>query len=210
MKPDKDVAAVRNWLADPARDAGIHLADEADGWEYRSYHDLAELSWSIAARMREHGMGSGDGACVIMPTGFHCAAAFYAVWACGGVFTPVAPPMFGDLDQIIAHIAAILEQARPRLVVTSTEFEQLVRKAAEAAGRADEPLVIDAANPGPAPTEREFGEPDDCALLQFTSGSTGTPRGVRVSWHNLANNIAMISTLIDWRHGETMVSWLPL
>ncbi|WP_433714202.1 AMP-binding protein [Nocardia sp. CA-084685] len=210
MKPDKDVAAVRNWLADPALDTGIHLADEADGWEYRSYHDLAELSWTIAARMREHGMGSGDGACVIMPTGFPCAAAFYAVWVCGGVFTPVAPPMFGDLDQIIAHIAAILEQAQPRLVVTSTEFEQLVRKAAEAAGRTDEPLVIDAANLGPAPVEREFGEPDECALLQFTSGSTGTPRGVRVSWHNLANNIAMISALIDWRHGETMVSWLPL
>ncbi|MFI6368257.1 AMP-binding protein [Nocardia sp. NPDC050630] len=210
MKPDKDVAAVRDWLADPARDTGIHLADEADGWEYRSYHDLAELSWTIAARMREHGMGSGDGACVIMPTGFPCAAAFYAVWVCGGVFTPVAPPMFGDLDQIIAHIAAILEQAQPRLVVTSTEFEQLVRKAAEAAGRTDEPLVINAANLGPAPVEREFGEPDECALLQFTSGSTGTPRGVRVSWHNLANNIAMISSLIDWRHGETMVSWLPL
>ncbi len=211
MKADKDVAAVRNWLVDPARDAGIHLADEADGWEYRSYHELAELTWSIAARMREHGMGSGDGACVIMPTGFPCAAAFYAVWACGGVFTPVAPPMFGDLDQIIAHIAAILEQARPRLVVTSIEFEQLVRQAAQVAGRTDEPLVIDAANLGSVPVlQREFGEPDECALLQFTSGSTGTPRGVRVSWHNLANNIAMISTLIDWRPGETAVSWLPL
>ncbi|WP_330253223.1 AMP-binding protein [Nocardia sp. NBC_00565] len=210
MKPDKDVAAVRDWLADPARDAGIHLADEADGWEYRSYHDLAEMTWSIAARMREHGMGSGDGACVIMPTGFPCAAAFYAVWACGGVCTPVAPPMFGDLDQIIAHIAAILGQARPRLVVTSTEFEQLVRQAAAAAGRTDEPLVLDAAMLGPAPQDREFGTPDECALLQFTSGSTGTPRGVRVSWHNLANNIAMISTLVDWRTGEAMVSWLPL
>ncbi|WP_433194182.1 AMP-binding protein [Nocardia sp. CA-107356] len=210
MNPDKDVAAVRNWLARPAQHTGIYLADEADGWEYRSYADLAELTWSIAARMREHGMGSGAGACVIMPTGFPCAAAFYAVWACGGVFTPVAPPMFGDLDQIIAHIAAILEQARPRLVVTSTEFEELVRRAATVAGRTDEPLVIDAAKLGPAPEVREFGEPDECALLQFTSGSTGTPRGVRVSWHNLANNIAMISTLIDWRSGETMVSWLPL
>ncbi|WP_433680163.1 AMP-binding protein [Nocardia sp. CA-119907] len=210
MKPDENVAAVRNWLAHPAQETGIYLADESDGWDYRSYADLAELTWSIAASMRAHGMGSGDGACVIMPTGFPCAAAFYAVWACGGVFTPVAPPMFGDLDQIIAHIAAILEQARPRLVVTSTEFEELVRRAAIAAGRTDEPLVIDAAKLGPAPEVREFGEPDECALLQFTSGSTGTPRGVRVSWHNLANNIAMISALIDWRPGETMVSWLPL
>jgi acyl-CoA synthetase (AMP-forming)/AMP-acid ligase II len=210
MKPDKYVAAVRNWLSSPAEDAGVHLADEADGWDYRSYRELADTTWSIAALMRAHGMDSGDGACVIMPTGFPCAAAFYAVWACGGVFTPVAPPMFGDLDQIVAHIAAILAQARPRLVVTSTEFEELVRRAAIEAGRADEPLVIDATTLGPAPAQREFGEPEDCALLQFTSGSTGTPRGVRVSWRNLANNIAMISNLVDWRPGEAMVSWLPL
>ncbi|QBS46300.1 AMP-binding protein [Nocardia sp. CS682] len=209
MNPDKDVAAVRDWLATPAEAAGIYLADEADGWEYRSYAELAELTWSIAAVMRQHGMGSGDGACVIMPTGFPCVAAFYAVWACGGVFTPVAPPMFGDLGQIIAHIAAILTQAKPRLVVTSTEFEQLVRQAATAAGRTDEPVVIDAATLR-APAERVFGEPDECALLQFTSGSTAAPRGVRVSWHNLANNIAMISALVEWRSGEAMVSWLPL
>ncbi|WP_433662897.1 AMP-binding protein [Nocardia sp. CA-128927] len=211
MDHDKDVAAVRDWLADPAGRAGIHLADEADGWDFRSYAELAEQTWSIAALMRQHGMGSGDGACVIMPTGFPCVAAFYAVWACGGVFTPVAPPMFGDLDQIIAHIAAILVQARPRLVVTSTEFEQFVRQAATAAGRTDEPLVIDASTLRPCPPEeRVFGAPDECALLQFTSGSTAAPRGVRVSWHNLANNIAMISALVEWRHGEAMVSWLPL
>ncbi|MFB8277055.1 AMP-binding protein [Nocardia colli] len=211
MEHDKDVAAVRDWLADPTSSAGIRLADEADGWAYRSYPELAEQTWSIAALMRRHGMGSGDGACVIMPTGFPCVAAFYAVWACGGVFTPVAPPMFGDLDQIIAHIAGILVQAKPRLVVTSTEFEQFVRQAATAAGRSDEPLVIDAATLQPCPpAERVFGEPDECALLQFTSGSTAAPRGVRVSWHNLANNIAMISRLVEWRAGEAMVSWLPL
>ncbi|SNY82395.1 Acyl-CoA synthetase (AMP-forming)/AMP-acid ligase II [Nocardia amikacinitolerans] len=209
MAPDKDVAAVRDWLLRPAREAGIHLADEADGWEFRSYRELAEQSWSIAALMREHGLAGGEGACVVMPTGFACTAAFYAVWACGGVFTPIAPPMFGDLDQIVAHIAAILTAAAPRLVVTAPEFEDLVRRAAVAAGRRDEPLVIGPELPQP-PAERELGMPAECALLQFTSGSTGTPRGVRVSWRNLANNIAMISGLIDWRHGEAMVSWLPL
>ncbi|MEU2254154.1 AMP-binding protein [Nocardia xishanensis] len=209
MAPDKDVAAVRDWLLRPARETGVHFADEADGWEFRSYHELAEQSWSIAALMREHGFAGGEGACVIMPTGFACTAAFYAVWACGGVFTPIAPPMFGDLDQIVAHIAAILTAAEPRLVVTSPEFEDLVRRAAVAAERTDEPLVIGARLPQ-APDRRELGVQADCALLQFTSGSTGTPRGVRVSWRNLANNIAMISRLIEWRHGEAMVSWLPL
>ncbi|RBO88429.1 AMP-binding protein [Nocardia puris] len=209
MAPDKDVAAVRDWLLHPAADTGVHLADEADGWAFRGYPELADQAWSIAALMRAHGLDSGGGACVIMPTGFACTAAFYAVWACGGVFTPIAPPMFGDLEQIIAHIASILAVAEPQLVVTSPEFEDLVRRAATAAGRTDEPLVIGPDLPDP-PADRVLGEPDECALLQFTSGSTGTPRGVRVSWHNLANNVAMISRLIDWRPGEAMVSWLPL
>ncbi|MFE1594911.1 AMP-binding protein [Nocardia sp. NPDC058705] len=210
MKLSEDCAAVRDWLAHPSETAGIHLADEDDGWEYRSYRELADQTWSIAALMRVHGLGDGDGACVIMPTGFPCVAAFYAVWACGGVFTPVAPPMFGDLEQIIAHIAAILEQATPRLVVTSPEFETFVRQAAERAGYGEAVLVIDTATLEPAGEAREFGAPDEVALLQFTSGSTGTPRGVQVSWPNLTNNIAMITRLLEWQPGEVMVSWLPL
>ncbi|MEC3955937.1 AMP-binding protein [Nocardia sp. CDC153] len=210
IDPVNDEAAVRHWLISPSADTGIHLADEADGWEFRSYRDLCDQVWAIAAVLWDNGFGSGDGACVIMPTGFPCVSAFYAVWACGGVFTPVAPPMFGDLEQIVAHIAGILEQAAPRLVVTSPEFETFVRAAAVAAGRTDEPLVIDAAKLPAAPEIRELAEVAEVALLQFTSGSSGAPRGVRVSWHNLANNIDMITRLIDWRPGESMVSWLPL
>ncbi|WP_459549744.1 AMP-binding protein [Nocardia sp. X0981] len=210
MESDGYVAAVRDWLTAPATDTGVYFADEGTGWEYRSYAELADLSWSIAELMRERGMRDRAGVCVVMPTGFPCAAAFYAVWACGGVFTPVAPPMYGDLEQYVAHVGSILAQARPLLVVTSPEFLELARQAHTAAGRDDEPVVVDPATLPAAPTRRVFSEPDDCALLQFTSGSTGTPRGVRVSWRNLANNIAMITALVDWRPGEAMVSWLPL
>ncbi|MFF0495843.1 AMP-binding protein [Nocardia aobensis] len=206
---DDDQALVRGWLVNPATTTGIHLADEADGWQFRSYAELAELTWSVAGRLRERGLGGGDeaGVCVVMPTGFPCVAAFYAVWACGGVFTPIAPPMFADMAQYISHVAAILDQAAPRVVVTSVELETLVREAMTAAGRTDEPVVVGDTG---SPADRTLAPAAETALLQFTSGSTGTPRGVRVSWHNLANNIRMISRLIDWRPGEAMVSWLPL
>ncbi|MFI9505047.1 AMP-binding protein [Nocardia sp. NPDC052566] len=210
MNDRKDVAAVRNWLVRPAHSTGIHLADEADGWTYSTYTDLAEQAWAIAALMRSHGLGGGEAVCVLMPTGFPCAAAFYAVWACGGVCTPIGPPLFGDAVRATGHTAAILAQAKPRLVLTTPEFADLVHGAMRAAGRTDEPLVITEESLRHPPAVRELGEPGECALLQFTSGSTGVPRGVRISWRNLATNIAMISRLIDWRTGESLVSWLPL
>ncbi|MEU6560282.1 AMP-binding protein [Nocardia nova] len=206
----EDEALVRGWLVRPATGTGIHLADEEDGWQFRSYAELADLTWSVAGRLRERGLGTDAadaGACVVMPTGFPCVAAFYAVWACGGVFTPIAPPMFADMAQYIEHVAAILVQAAPRVVVTSVELEALVREAMTAAGRTDDPVVV--GDCGPA-ADAVLAPAAETALLQFTSGSTGNPRGVRVSWHNLANNIRMISALIDWRPGEAMVSWLPL
>ncbi|QLY33310.1 AMP-binding protein [Nocardia huaxiensis] len=206
----KDVGTVRDWLVNPSTAAGLYLADEADGWEYRSYREITDQVWSIAALMRARGVAGGDGVCVVMPTGFPCVSAFYAVWACGGVFTPIAPPMYGDLDQIVAHIAGILEQAQPTLVVTSPEFESFVRRAAVDSGFGDALLVVDAAALEPASEPRELAPAGEVALLQFTSGSTGAPRGVRVSWRNLANNVDMITRLLDFRPGEGMVSWLPL
>ena len=181
MTDRHSVATVRDWLLEPATDAGIHLADETDGWTYRSYPELAELTLSVATLMREHGVPDGAGVCVIMPTGFPCVAAFYAVWACGGVFTPVAPPMFGDIDQYVAHVAAVLTRADPFAVVTSPELDHLIRRAMTDAGRTDEPLVLRPDAITAADPLTEFGTPAEIALLQFTSGSTGTPRGVQVS-----------------------------
>ena len=57
---------------------------------------------------------------------------------------------------------------------------------------------------------RRTDELAECALLQFTSGSTGTPRGVMVSWANLAENLQSITRKIGWRSGDVAVSWLPL
>ncbi|GAA1480510.1 hypothetical protein GCM10009624_09500 [Gordonia sinesedis] len=203
--------SIRGWLTDPADDTGIYLADEAGGWLFRPYRDIAAHALAIAEQMVARGVRGGDGVCVVMPTDFSCAAAFYAVWACGGVFTPITPPTFGDLDEYIDHVAAILEQARPAVVITSAGLAGIVATAQDRAGKSDagEPLVVD-----DVPTVSEgpvaLGDPGACALLQFTSGSTGRPRGVQISWQNLATNTTMISDLLRWRPGEAMASWLPL
>jgi fatty-acyl-CoA synthase len=48
------------------------------------------------------------------------------------------------------------------------------------------------------------------ALLQFTSGSSGAPRGIRVSWENLAANLGLLRRHLGWEPGDSIASWAPL
>src|SRR5690606_9823814 len=59
------------------------------------------------------------------------------------------------------------------------------------------------------PVAADLG-PDDTALLQYTSGSTGDPKGVELTHANVLANIRAAATGCGLRAGDVMVSWLPL
>ncbi|MFB8001455.1 AMP-binding protein [Nocardia sp. NPDC056000] len=220
------------WLLDPNPDTGIDLADEADGWQRRTYPELRTAAWRIAALLRERGVRPGDGVCVVLPTGFDCIASMYAVWACGATLSLVPPPVFGGGEEYVAHLRGILTQAVPRIVLTSGDIAETIKRATEVltgtsdamAGAADlldgaadaldgvtEVLVLQGIpDCDGEPFERAPVPADDFALVQFTSGSLGTPRGVRISWRNLGANTSFITSAVDWRSGDVTVSWLPL
>jgi acyl-CoA synthetase (AMP-forming)/AMP-acid ligase II len=200
-------AQAREWLNRPNAAHGIHLADDGpdDTWTFTRYTELAGAARRVAGALIADGVRPGDDVAVLMPTGLACIATFYAVWGAGAAFTPIAPPTFGSIEEYVRHVAAILRCARPRVLVTSTDLAPLAGEAMRAAGRSDEPWIYrEGADIGPL---REVGE---LALLQFTSGSTGSPRGVRIHWDNLDANIELIQRIGDWRDGDSAVSWLPL
>lgn len=204
--------AVIDWIREPSTDSGLYVATdtaEQGGWGYVSYAELSDLSRRIAARLQEDGVGIGGAVCVVMPTDALCVATLYAIWVCGATATLIAPPTFGDAASYVAHVAAILRSAAPHTVVTSPELNAIINQAAEAGGLRRPPINLDDReidNADPA----ELREPGECALVQFTSGSTAQPRGVMVSWENLRDNIALIASTINWRDGDATASWLPL
>ena len=136
----------------PLADAGVFVADDLDGWHYRSYSELAGLAYRIGGALRANGLRTGGNACIVMPSGHRCVAAMYAVWLCGATVTQIAPPTFGSDATCIETISAILRSADPRSVLTSPELLPTVERAVRVAGLSREPLpltedLINAADP---------------------------------------------------------------
>lgn len=198
-------ASMYDWLANPAAEHGLHIAEDTGGWVFRSYQELAADARARAGELRAAGVRDGDVVCVVLPTDFACVSTLFAVWAAGGTICPVVPPMFSDRDRYVHHLSAIVAKAEPAAVVTNDALTPLVRTALADAACPVEPLLLSGGG-----ADREPRPPADVALLQFTSGSTGNPRGVRVTGDNLVANVTAVRRWLRMRADEGVASWLPL
>ena len=205
MTTESEVPVLTSWLTEPIDGHGIHLATSDGGWEFISYPELARAARRVGAELAAAGVSPGDVVCMLMSTGFSCLATFFGIWAAGATPSLVVPPSFQSRQEYVPHVAAVLRQARPALVAGGDGYQELIAEAMAAAGRADEPWIYrigtDEITPRP---------PAGLAVLQFTSGSTSQPRGVRATWDNLSANTAMLRSVLGWRAGDAMASWLPL
>ncbi|MEU1627600.1 AMP-binding protein [Streptomyces sp. NPDC020096] len=196
-----------SWLTQPHPDRGVHFAADSGDWEFVPYRELAASARRVATEMVAAGVRPGDVVCLIMPSGRDCLAALFGAWAAGATVSPLLPPSFQSTGEYVEYVSGILRQAEPALVVTAEEFRSLAADAMVQAGRSDAPWTPrEGSMEAPVADSARTG----IALLQFTSGSTGQPRGVRVSWDNLAANYALQRRMIDWRDGDGFASWLPL
>ncbi|MBO0855676.1 MAG: AMP-binding protein, partial [Nocardia sp.] len=205
-----DYLAVCGWLTRPRPDSGIRIPDEEDGWSHRGYGDLAADARGIAAHLMASGLRAGDGACLVLPTDFRCVATLFAAWSAGAVVTLVPPPVFGGGEEYIDHLAAIIAAAAPRLVVTAPELESVISRGMTAAGVPGAPVLVRGTERAEQAPRRTAITGNDCALVQFTSGSSGKPKGVRISWTNLAANLDHIHRSLAWEPTDATASWLPL
>ncbi|MFI0452667.1 AMP-binding protein [Actinomadura sp. 6N118] len=198
-------SALRDWLDKPNMRRGVHLASDDGGWEFRDYGELASAARRTCGALIEAGVRPGDVVCMVLPTDFTCIETYYGVWAAGATVCLITPPLFQDGDDYVAHVAAILRQAEPVLTIASADLAPLAARAMEQAGLDGGPW-----EPRQASIEADVQELGELALLQFTSGSSGAPRGVMVTWDNLEANSELISRSAGFDEEDTVASWLPL
>jgi fatty-acyl-CoA synthase len=198
-----------DWLEQPRAGHGLHFADEdGSGWTFWEYPRLAAIVASAAEQIAELRHRPTGVVSIVTRTGPEFVAAFQGALAAGNTPSPIALPLFARNRQMyLDHVAAILDTAQPTLIVADEGVVDIVAEAAALAGIEHPPQTLrleeSQAPPNVAPQA-------ELALLQCTSGSSGRPRGVRVTWRNLESNIAMIRDWLRMTPEDQTATWLPL
>ncbi|MBT2303015.1 AMP-binding protein [Variovorax paradoxus] len=176
-----------------------------------TYADLARGGRTVAAVLQQHGARPGDTVSLVMPNGLQTLRVLLGAMRGGLCVNPVN--LLSQPDQM----RYVLAHSDCRVVCVAPEWEERVRTMLDGIGRPVNVLVVDpdaAALPGEAEVtataEAPAPAPDSVALLMYTSGTTGLPKGVMLSQRNLAANAQAISAEHELGPKDRVLAVLPL
>ena len=205
------VEALR-WHAErsPAR-THVYLRNDDGREEPITYGELQTAATALATGLRALGIGKGDRVALMLRTERAFFETFFAALLVGAIPVPLYPPVRAeDLLAYTRRQQGILRNAGARILVTFAEAERigtLIRGQVPAleAIRTVDRLRTDDTSP-----RAERSGIDDPALIQYTSGSTGDPKGVLLSHANVLANVRAVGEAFEIRSDDVAVSWLPL
>jgi acyl-CoA synthetase (AMP-forming)/AMP-acid ligase II len=201
-----DRQRIIGWLDDPVAGRGIRFRAEDQSWLRYTYRDLAERALRAGAFLAGNGVRRGDVVPLVLPAGPDFVAHFFGLLAIGA--TPSVLPLPWALRagrDYTDQIRGVVSRIRPRHAVVDGQFSDLMQQSI--AGLDARTVLLPPSGEGqPEDAPRADG---DLAAVQFTSGSRGRPRGLRITVANMAANLRMMQEWVRLREYGA-VSWLPL
>jgi 1-acyl-sn-glycerol-3-phosphate acyltransferase len=198
-----------------ARHAGrthlVILGDEEAEGEPVTYAELRAEALAVAAGLAQRGIGAAQAVAIMLPTSRDFFRAFLGIILAGAVPVPIYPPArWAQIEEHLRRQARILDNCGAALLVTPSEAKRVARMMQGLVPTlADVATVADLSLPGAAPLCPR-PRASDVALLQYTSGSTGDPKGVVLTHANLLANIRSMARAVSAGPSDVFVSWLPL
>jgi fatty-acyl-CoA synthase len=236
-KAGEPVVATAQTLIDVLRFRAAHDAErahlgitedaDADGKEKNltlTFGELHTAAQRCAAELTRRGVAAGSRVALMLPTSRAFFVSYAGILLAGAIPVPIYPPFRADrIEEYAARQSAILNNAGVCLLLTFRRAEAVAKllkpRVDSLAAVVDAERLLDAADkaPGPSPGARPVHvsgarerTTNDIALLQYTSGSTGDPKGVVLTHANLLANIRAIGEAVEMGPNDSGVSWLPL
>lgn len=180
-----------------------------------TYAQLLARAACFAGALNQHGVKRGDVVIIILDHSQELIYAFFGAVLAGAI-PAIMPFLTEKLSpvQYRSSLTALLDITRPGAMITYREFESEVEQAS--AGSSVSPVIIAAENINhsqcdpPDEIEGIHGDPDEIAVLQHSSGTTGLQKGVALSHRAVFNQLHSYAQSIHLDPQDVVVSWLPL
>ena len=172
-----------------------------------SYADLRDRAGAIAAHLCAQGVPAGAVVAFMLGNGIAAATLFLGAVYGGYIVMPI------NLLAHDEHLDHVLRHAAPAMVFAATEFEARLRAALGRTGARAQVQIVsaDGFDTGPRGLD-EFAaiDPSSPAMLMYTSGTTGTPKGVLLSHANMIHAGAAVAEAQALSGDDRVLSSLPL
>lgn len=191
----------------------IYLYEEGDQPILISYGALYRGALAVAAGLRERGLEPRQTVALMLPTSRDYFFGFFGILLAGGVPAPIYPPTRpSQIEDHLRRHTRILSNAQAVLLLTIPEAKpvaRLLKSQVESLRHITTMAELTQAAVG-AGTTPEPAQAEDLAFLQYTSGSTGNPKGVMLTHQNLLANLRAMGRAVNATSDDTFISWLPL
>ena len=203
--------SLQRWAdADPSL-PHAYLREDDGSFVTLTYGELREGAAAIARGIRHRGIEKGETVALMLPTGADFLQSFMGILLAGAVPVPLYPPFrTAGLEDYLKRQSGILGNARTRLLLSTAEVSPVARMLRGAPGPTLATTTPEGLARADGPVPIASGAAEDPALIQYTSGSTGAPKGVVLSQTALLSNIRAIAKHIRMTPSDVGVSWLPL
>lgn len=185
----------------------FHPDDESLAPVALTFSQLERAARAVAVTLSQS-CAPGERALLLYPPGLDFIIGFFGCLYAGVIAVPVYPPR---KNQNQHRLKAIIEDCRPLAVLSTSEIFAIAQPL-----RDEEPLLAsltwiasDTLDTSAADWRAPVTERNHLAFLQYTSGSTGSPKGVMVSHGNLLSNLQTMYRRLGLSPQSLMVSWLP-
>ncbi len=173
-----------------------------------SYEQLHQKAYSIARKLLSI-IKPGDRALLLYAPGLDFIEAFYGCLLAGIIAVPAYPPR---KNHNMDRLQSIILDCDAKLVLTGNTTHKIVQNNIKQVQALKNISIVITSNIDSLSTYDLIIKPkeDDIAFLQYTSGSTGNPKGVMVTHSNLFNNSKIIKEAFKLNENSFLVSWLPM
>ncbi|HVN31078.1 MAG TPA: AMP-binding protein, partial [Thermoanaerobaculaceae bacterium] len=212
--PAIQYGTVNEALAAAARTtSGITFVDLHEQETFLPFTEVHARARQLAGALRELGIAPGDRIALVFPTSPAFVNAYFGVQLAGAVPVPLYPPFrLGRLPEYHAATAKMIERVGASLVLADAKTRRLLGQAIERSRPRLGCLTFDDLGSRGTGVLEAAANPEDLALIQFSSGSTADPKPIALSHRNLLSQLAAIRALLPPEEGvpQRGVSWLPL